>query len=362
MRKILASVIMVMVLCAGAHADLIYTTSSGGMGVVRINGESADLRGIQYTGSSDTLMASYWDGEASRVILVNRTTDTTTSGDTALVFNPSDLSTPLNTEPVVLEGVYNTQVLVGTYTGNSIYAASGALVREFRTDGFSRVRGYTCKADSGDTQAPTVKAITSAKYIVNVLAEYETSGDVLLRFDGQLRDDIEDFTKWQAPSETTAITYTSNSWLAVAHETGVSYLTSTGFSEIVSTDAPVKALCPDKNEGFYFIEQSADGTTYLRHRSEGETLDLLTVSSGTECRLAADTDNGVFGAVIGGKLYVYAMKDDVLMGEYDSSALGGTPRDIAFGNVSGESKSSNSGCSAFGMGMLLLCAVFLRRR
>ena len=349
---------MVMVLCACAHADLIYTTTAGGMGVVRINGESADLRGIQYTGSSDTLMASYWDGSASRVILVNRTTDTTTSGDTAQIFSPSNLTAPLNTEPVILEGAYNIQAIASTYAGRSIYAASGASIREFRTDGFARVRSYTCKPESGDTQAPAVKDIITARYVVNVLAEYENSGDVLLRFDGQLRDDIEDFAVWKVPSGTTAITYTNTSRLIAAHETGVALLGGSSFDKIVSTDSPVKAVCPDNDSGFYFT----DGTT-LMHYSDGKTTNLLTVSSGTECRLASDTDNGVFGAVLGGKLYVYAMKNNVLMGEYDASALGGSPRDIAFGTVSGEDSSSDSsGCSSCGIEMLLLSVLFLKRR
>ena len=70
-----------MMLCASAYADIVYTTDTGNMGLIKVNNsDSVDLYGTQYTGAdSDSFLGSYWDGSKSRVILIDRTTDTTTS-------------------------------------------------------------------------------------------------------------------------------------------------------------------------------------------------------------------------------------------------------------------------------------------
>lgn len=365
MRKILLSVMLVLVLSAGACADIVYSTEDGSLGTIRIEKQtSADVRGIKYEGSGeDTLLGSYWDGDNSRIILVNRTTDYNTSGDTAYIFNPGDMSKPIEDEPKVLSGVYNTSALTGTNNGRGLYFASGASVREFSTETFKRTRTYICETVSGDTVRPSVKSVVAARYTVYVMAEEESSGDVVMVFDGQLRDDIDEFRKRQAPEGTSAITCLSNWLLVAAHEKGVDGLGSSGFYEIVSTDSPVKAICRDNERGFYFAEQSDDGETALKHYNKnGEVSTLVTENVAGECSLLYDETDGVMCAVLGDKLMVYSLKDDTLIDEFSSSELGGTIRHVTSGTVKGEEHDNNSGCNLSGLGIILMSLLVRRRK
>ena len=366
MRKILLSVILVLAMSACAYADIVYSTEDGSLGVVRIRSQiSADLLGIQYEGSGeDTLMGSYWDGSNSRIILVNRTTDYTTSGDTALIFNPSDMTKPIEDEPKVLRGVYNTRMIAGTQNGKGLYFASGASVREFNTETFKRVRTYICKTASGDTVRPTVKSVAASSNTVYVMAERESSGDVVMVFDGQIRDDIDGFKERKAPEGAMAMTCLSNWLLTVAHESGVDGLASSGFYEIVSTDSPVTAICRDNDKGFYFAEQSDDGITELKHYDKsGEVSTLRTENVSGDCSLVYDESDGVMCAVLGGKLMVYSTKDDSLIGEFGSVLLGGNISYVASGVVKGEEKDNNSGgCNLSGAGILLVSLLWKRRK
>ncbi|MBR0035411.1 MAG: hypothetical protein IJP54_07015, partial [Synergistaceae bacterium] len=82
MRKISAGLILVMMmLCTCAQADIVYMTDDGDMGLVKLNGAlSSDLYGTQYTTSwSNPFLGSYWNGSSTRIILVDRTTDTAAS-------------------------------------------------------------------------------------------------------------------------------------------------------------------------------------------------------------------------------------------------------------------------------------------
>ncbi|MBQ7155018.1 MAG: hypothetical protein IJR85_05645 [Synergistaceae bacterium] len=366
MRKFFVSVMILLALSAGAYADVVYSTEDGSLGVVRITSQgSADLRGIQYKGNDDnTLLGSYWDGDDSRIILVSRTTDYTASGDTALIFNPADMSEPLDTTPKVLNGVYNAKMMTGTYNGRGLYFVSGSSVREFSTETFKRVRTYTCKPDSGDTQAPPVKSLAVSRYTVYLLTERANSGDVVMMFDGQLRDDIEDFRQRTAPSGSSAMAVLSNSLMVIAHDTGVDGLSTSGFYEIVSRDCQVNAICPDNDKGFYFAEESNDGTTtYLKHYNKNGTLSVIrTENEAGDCQMIYDDSDGVMCVVFGGKLLVYRTKDDVLIGEFGSSELGGNIRHVASGVVKGADTSDNGGCNFSGLGMLLAVSLLFRRR
>ena len=365
MRKIFLSVILVLALSACACADIVYSTEDGSLGIIRVRQQtSADVLGIQYDGSDDdTFLGSYWDGDNSRIILVSRTTDYTTSGDTALIFNPADMSKPITSEPKVLTGVYNTQKLTGTNNGRGIYFASGSSVREFSTETFKRVRGYICKAASGDTVRPTVKSVAVSSSTVHVLTEEETSGDVLLVFDGQLKENVDGAKKRQAHSGSEEIACLSNGLLVVAHEDGIDGLRSSGFYEIVSTDEPVIAICRDSDRGFYFAEQSDDGELSLQHYNrDGEVTELLTEDVSGECSLVYAESDGVMCAVLGGKLLVFSLKDDSLIDEFDSSELGGTIRQVTSGTVKGETTSNSSGCNFSGLGIILLSLLLVRRR
>ena len=76
MRKIFASLILVMMLCASAYASVVYTTDSGNIGYIKVDSSSSVSNyGIQYSGGvKDSFLGSYWDGNNSRIILVSTST------------------------------------------------------------------------------------------------------------------------------------------------------------------------------------------------------------------------------------------------------------------------------------------------
>ena len=365
MRKLLTcviSIILVMILYACAFADIIYMTDTGDIGRIIVKSESTDLSGIEYDGTdSDSFLGSYWDGSTSRVILVDRTTDTTSSGDTALIFNPSNLSAPVNSEPKVLAGIYNAQAMASTNSGRGVFFASGASIYEFNTGDFSVTRSYTYTPKTSEDIAPNFKALLSGSSNVYALGEKENSGDVMLRFDGQLRDDVsKNFGLYSAPSGATDIAWLNNSVPAVAHDTGVSVWRSSKFVQMVSSDYPVKAVCLDTGSGFYFAEQSESGDTYtttLKHYASGsDTTTLRTETGGSACKLIYDSDNGLLAALIGSKILIYSMHDDTLIDEYDSESLEGQPINIIMSYVKGDDGKSSSGCDISGAGMIILLA------
>ena len=361
MRKLSAGVILVMMLCANAYADIVYTTDTGNLGLIKTEGStSADFYGTQYTGAgSNTLLGSYWNGSATRVILVRRTADTSVSGDTALIFDPANLAQPFDSEGQVLAGLYNAQALVGSKNGRGLFFASGASIHEFQTWDFEPSHSYTYTLKTSDDIIPDFTGLLAGTYNIFALAERENSADMLLVFDGQLRDDIESFGTEYLPSGTSEISWLSNSRVAAAHTGGVSVWGTHGFVPLVSTDAPVKSLCQDSGNGFYFAEQVQSGDTYttaLKHYSSGEVITLSTGDTGSSCRLLRDDENNILAAITGSRILVYNMKNDTLIGEYGRALLGGLPVDIAISHVKGEESSSNNGCDVAGAGVIMILA------
>ena len=363
---------MLALVSTGANADIVYLTDSGAMGLIRTTGAaSADLSGTQYTVSwTDPFLGSYWNGSKTRIILVDRTTDTTESGDTALVFDTSDLAHPIETERKVLSGLYDSQVIASAYNGRSVFFASGTSIHEFRTSDFAPSRSYMYSPKTSDDITAEITGMIVNSNVIYALVQQTNSRDVLLRFDGQLREDVSDsFEKVHLAEDTAAISWLSSSRIAIGYGEGVSVRgNSRFFSQIVSSDAPVKAVCQDSGSGFYFIEQSEAGdtcTTTLKHyESLTDISTLYTNNNGRTCQLVRDSDNGIFAAIAGDKILVYEMNRDILLGEYDSSQLGSLPVQIAASTVKGDDGSTNSGCSAAGTGMLLILAagcMFLKR-
>ncbi len=365
MRKFLAGMILVMVmLCTCAHADIVYLTDSGEMGLVQLNGsKSSDLVGTLYTTSwSSPFLGSYWNGSSTRIILVDRTADTTTSGDTAYTFDPSNLTQPLEISRRVLDGVYSAQAFAGSENGRAVFFASGNSIREFSTSDFSLTRSYTYRPKTSEDISSEITGLITGTNVIYALVQQENSRDVVLEFDGQLRDDVSSFRNRPLSHDTEVIAWLEDTRVAAGHEYGVDVKLNDGrFVLTLSTDVPVKAVCQDSGSGFYFIEQyEYEGvyTTELKHYSSGKVYALFTNTEGRACRLVRDKDNGIIGALAGDTILVYRMEDDELLGEYDSILLGGLPEQIAVSNVTGSDKKSNSGCriSLSGMGMMLLLA------
>ena len=370
MRKILVSTILVLMMCAAAQADIVYTTDAGALGLIETSSTSADFSGTQYTSSgTNTLLGSYWDGSNPRIILVNRTTDLTTSGDTALIFTTSHLTAPLYDEAKTLDGLYNAQAVKGSYAGRSLFFTSGASIHEFNTSSFSHVRSYTYKPESGDSYTPTIKSVITSQNRIYCLIDREGRYPKFLGFDGQLRDDVSKFVDVTVSSDASCIAWLSNSRIVAGTPDGVSLWRTVGFVNVLSSDAPVTALCQDDEDGFYFTEQTSSGneyTTTLRHYNANSmtTSTLYTETTGKACQLLYDEEEKILAAIVGTKILVYRMSKDSLIGEYSSDLLGGLPVNIALSSVSGDDGKTSSGCNVAGAGgvIMLLGCLFLKRR
>ena len=169
------------------------------------------------------------------------------------------------------------------------------------------------------------------------------------------------------PSGTTEISWLSNSRVAAAHTDGVSVWGRNGFVSIVSSDAPVRSLCRDGGDGFYFLEGVQSRDTYittLKHYNYGSGVATLNTGDiGKVSQLVRDESYNVLAAITGSKILLYSMRNDALIGEYDSSMLEGLPVNIAVTSVSGDDGKTNSGCDISGAGMIMLLAgiMILRR-
>ena len=364
MRRILVLLVsMMLMVCTSASANIVYLTSSGAMGVISTSGsDTTELIGTKYTVSwNNPLLGSYWNGSSTNIILVDRTTDLTTSGDTALIFSPLDLTRPINSTRRVLAGVYSANAIAGSERGRSVFFASDSSIYELSTENFSLTRFYTYIPNSiEDIDAEITELITGSN-VIYALVKQDISRDVVLRFDGQLRDDVSgSFINRPLAYGAETISWLSGSRVAAGHVQGVDvWQDDRGFRPVLSTDIPVKAVCQDSGNGFYFIEQDeSEGvyTTTLNHYSYGEGMIsmLYTTTEGRTCRLLRDRSSGIVSAIVGDKILLYKMNRDTLIGEYDSSELGGVPVQIALTSVPGDNGSNSSGCSLSGIGMMMI--------
>ena len=364
MKKIFLCVMILLIFSVCASADIVYNTTDGKLGLIKVNGASLDLRGIQYASSnSDLLLGSYWDGSESRVIIVDRKNDLTTSGDTALIFDPNDLTKTIGNETKILTGVYNPSALTGTNNGRGLFFISGATISGFNSGTFNLDHSYTYKIKSSDI-TPNITAILTGTYSVYVTADMGNYGGKMLEFDGQLRDDIEDYHEYNLNYGASSIAWLSGSRLVVGHENGIDVLTDTeNFVRLISTDVPVKAVRNDKDGGLYFITQAKSGdiyTTTLNHRNnKNELTTLYTENSGEHYALNTDSDSNILAVVLGSKILVYTTEKDTLVGEFDSDSLGGLPVNAVMSYVSGDKNSSSNGCNISGLGIMMIFSGFI---
>ncbi|MBR0257289.1 MAG: hypothetical protein IJQ58_06080 [Synergistaceae bacterium] len=362
-RKIFMCVIMAFVLCGAAHADIAYTTSDGGLGLIKINGESSiDVKGIQYQGSaSNPLVAPYWTGGNSRLAVISRTTDTTTSGDTVMIFSPSDMTKPLTSSPVVLEGIYNAQDVSYSNNGRGLFITSGTKITQFSPENFGVVRSFDFAGYFGsrDSSPESHTVLTSSR--IYTLVDSGDNESAMFSFDGQLTQADGNMSVTRIRYRANSMAWLNNSSIALAHSRGV-YIIGGGN---MSSDIPVISLCPDSSYGFYFITQDSSGNSTLSHYGVNISTDLHTDNNGGSVIAVRDASYNVLAAKFGGKIRLYRMKDDTFLGEYDSSQLGGVPVSMAVTSSSGsEGNDSSSGCNLSGIGAVMagVCLLLLRRK
>ena len=376
MRKIFVSLMLVFMLCSASQADIVYTTSTGKLGFISISRNDDTLNigtpSVMYSGiGTNSLAASYWDGTSAKLIVIDRTTDlTTSSGDKAFIFNASGLSSPLNPEGTTLTGAYNVQSALSSYNGKGLFVASreNASVIEFRTEDFEQGHIYTYEPESGDTSTPKTVNILSDYYHVYALLNVNPNKSVAMKFDGQLKENVEGYVRVETDYAASYMGWLSDSRIVTAHPNGIDILDGGQFKRLLSSDEPVKTFCQDSGHGFYFTTQELSGDVYtcdLYHYDDesGDITSLLENKTGSQLQTIRDEDNNVLAVIIGKKIFLYDMLNDTLAGEYDSSILNGEPVSLSITTASGDDGKTSSGCEISGMGIILLAvSLFLFKR
>lgn len=366
MKRFMAVMIFMAISCTSSYADIAYTTSEGNLGLIRTySSTSADTPVVQYRGAgSSPMVASFRDTSSAKVMLIDRTAGTSASGDTALIFNPGSLTRPEEDTPSILEGIHNTHSFANSYNGRGIFFASegSASVTEFSTSTMKPVRSYTYTPSSTDIYTPEIKDVLIDYYSIYVLYSTGPAEGKFLRFDGQLTEDIDDFTSITTSGGASSMAVLGNGSIAVAHSGGVEVLSRGEFYQAVSTDAPVKSICRDNSTGFYFITQTESGDTYssslYHYRSSLSEPDMLrTGEEGSVCQLLNDEDGGIIAAITGSKILLYEAQTGNLIAEHDSTALEGMPLSLAVTYAPDDYDDySDNSCNITGLGMILMMA------
>ena len=373
MKKFLLSILIVGIFFGVSSADIIYTTTAGNMGLIPIISSrdvSAPL--VQYSGmGKNALAAPFWDGEKSCVILIDRAEDmTTSSGDAALIFSGKNLTKPTH-DRKTLTGIYDTRGVSYSLNGRSIFLASylNGTIAEIDTETLEPVHMYVHEnTGSDDIYTPHAVGVRTDYYYVYGLINSTPEKSEFMRFDGQLKRDVEIFLSYNINSEVYSLAEVGNNSYAFPCPDGIRILSNKSINMLMSSDYPVKSVCPDSSNGFYFVTQKISGDVsfdVLAHYSDTVST-LQEIEAASACSVVRGSYN-VLAAIVGGKIFMYNMNDDTLLAEFDSEALGGgEPVSAAENGSSGlGSNTSNSNCDISGAGIILLsacvCVIFRRK-
>ena len=383
-KKFLVSLILVCLFSFSSYADIVYTTENGTMGLIEISDTlSVDEPVEMYSGfDPDSIAAHFYNEDGtSFVALIEPETDiNASSGDKALIFNVSDLTKPVHDKAKILTGVYCANSAAYSENHRGLFLSSnknllnGASISEFDTSDFNLVRSYKYDKNNEDLELESsafMNGVLVSDSSVYGLISHATSQDsLLLRFDGQIKENISGYTKIKVKYDTELMAFANNYRVILGHSEGVDGMLGGEFVLLASSDYPVKALCRDTGDGFYFISESSNGMQILNHYTGTGVKEIDSgLNGGSACQAVYfGNDNKKFLAVImNNKIMIYDANDDSLAAEFNSSELGGTPAYITSitQNTSSTKDSGKSGCDITGSGILLILAagyVLIRRR
>lgn len=365
LRKFTLSLMILLLFCGVSHADFVYTTSDGTLGAIRTN-ESSDvvLYSTLYTSNiSSPLLTSYWTGSSTNILLLD--SYGSASGDKGYVFSPSNLEQYAESHDI--PGVFGAELADFSENGYSIFFTAGSEIYDVSTSTFTVKNSFDCaKVISRDGYDTEICSFEVDSMIIHVLAK---AGDSLryLRFDGQLKSDVRTFRSFDVRPGSSVVLATTNNQAVIGHSSGIDVMRTNGrYNKIVSTDYPVKAMCPDKDRGIFFAEQRQSGDVYVNtihhYASQSSFSDTVIESSSPNITLIRDENRKeVFAAMTDEKITVFFYDNTYGTDswEFTASSLGGTPAGIASATVSGydPKKSGSSGCSSVYAGMIMLVMI-----
>lgn len=370
MKRVMLSLMILVMLCGISSAEFIYTTSEGDLGRIKLNSSSdIEVWPELYSGNlSSPFLASYWNGNSTSLMLVDRYAGV--SGDKAYLFNPNSLTSYIQSRDI--KNVYGTNASAYSENGYSVFLAAGSVIYELSSSTFRVLNSYDCtRIISNDTYSTEIVTLATNSQTIHALA---SAGDKqrYIRFDGQLKERVDDFISSDVSADATAMVVTANSYPIIAHSSGVNIMRSNKkFSRLISSDYPVKAICSDQGSGMFYAEQYQDGENYenriCHFGTFAEFTGLLIESSTPDITIIRDNEHKeMYAALTGGKIVIFMYTNDTVdvLANYHASDLGGSPVGIVTSTVSGyNANSSSSGCDSVYAGMILLALIpFVLRR
>ena len=363
MKKFIVAFLCVIVLCGVASADIVYTTTDGKLGLITIGGASSiDVEEIQYeTGLTNPIVGAYWADEKAKTLVIGQSEDI--ENDVAIRFNSSNLTKPLDKNPVTLNGVSNTSRTSSIRNGRGVYLVYGSSIREFDTENLSpkdRVYTYSTSDEEADTNIKGALVVGNRIYVL--------VNDTLMSFDGQLDRNANGFAEWKLEAGAETMCTLSGSKIAIGHASGVQIL-GNKLSNVIEDIAQVKAMYPDNGSGFYFVTQENSEGDYKNtlYHYTGATTNTILYFTGEHFQLLRNSK--ILAMIMEEKIQFYnPANDDEFIKEFDKDALGGTPYRMATRNISGEKDTygSGGGCNFSNVGIILfalsLCCVTIIRK
>ena len=322
MKKILAAILILSAFTGISHADIVYTTSDSNLGVIPVTSKTdIGIPSIYYRGvGSDPLVRSYSIGSNPYVMVVDRASDNV-SGDTALIFSASDLTSPV--QSVTLNGVHDPKTFAVSYNGRSLFFATGASIVEFST--YSPdipINMYTYVNTSEDSAyEPEITDMSVGTYYIFALFRATPDKIELFAFDGQLKDNVENFRRGVIRNDAANLSALTSNRFAIGADEGITIANINTMRTIISSDYPVKATCRDRGNGLYYLEQSETGNVNLWHYdSESEVITRIdSLQGNSDCQLVRDNNYNMLAVMTENGIYLYDMEEDELLEAFSGS-------------------------------------------
>ena len=367
-RKLTLSLTILLLLCGVSYADFIYTTENGTLGALRISSLNEIEQSTEYYSNiSYPLLTAYWNSSNTGIMLLDRYA--TDSGDKAYIFSPSSLTECSRSADI--PGVYGADFAGYAESGYSIFLASGPTIYDVDTSSFNVRNSFDCteviSQDSYDTE---IYGLTVDSSYIHVLAKAGDSTNYI-RLEGQLkREGVRAFISRDVSPDTYLVISSSSNLAAVCHSSGIDLMDRSGrFQRVLSTDYPVKAICPDNSGEFFYAEQIQNGSKYtntIYHSARNSYFIPVTIeSSSPNIKLIRDTSHAEFFAAMTDEQIMVLMYSNGTTStwEYTASTLGGKPWGITTASVSGYNPhSSSSGCSLGGALILFALIPLMMKR
>lgn len=396
MRKILAASSLLLLLCGAAWGDLVYTTSdytTGTLGTIEIAASGATVSKALFAGlGGDTLIWSYGQGEAARVIVDERAYGT--GSDRVYVFEPNSEDGWSEPKNEVWSIATNTHGIVRSVDGNSLYATcnDSANVVEINATTYKAtgrfyafpkgglLGGYEPFGEKAVIVGDTLYALFSMRSGSYPNFSYLESKVRGLKVDGAAL--VETGASFDVGRNAVDMVEVSQGKLAVAFWGGNQAFGARGGIDVIDTTAGtveravslaeggVTALCSDGKGGLWYIAQtySDDPTNYsptssLYHwtgSGDGTLVRDISSTTGYSFQVAWDAAENVLYVLAGDRISVCDAQGAELK-SFSSAELGGPAYSIAVADIrpagqggGEESSGGGGGCDAAGLGALAL--------